>query len=78
MNRTQKLTWLLIGLQLLALACATSWIDDASGARTLARAAVAMMIGISIAEFWNAVPTISRCQARLNRIHWKFARRAKT
>ena len=60
MNRKQKLAWLVIAMQLLALALATSMIDDAFGARTLTRGTLGVIVLLCIREFWVCVPTISR------------------
>lgn len=74
MSRKQKLTWILNGLLLIAIACASSWIDDAQGARTLARCALGMLVLISIRAFWISTPTISRTQARVNKVQRRHAR----
>lgn len=75
MTKKQIFIWTLIGLKLLALACATSWIDDASGARTLARGAIAFIVLIYARGLWIEIPTISRKQARINKIQRVHARR---
>ncbi len=72
----QRITWCIIALQLCAIAWATSWMDDAHGARTLARWAVGFIVAICIVEFYRSVPTIDRTQARINRIQ-KWHRKAR-
>lgn len=63
MNRKQTLTWLGSAMILLIAMSATSWIGE-PGARTLTRAAVWLMVIVTIAEFWIGVPTIARCSAK--------------
>ena len=57
MNRSQKIIWFLIAATLVALACATSMIDDALGARTLTRGALGLVTLVIIVHFWNEFPT---------------------
>ena len=58
MTCKQKRTWIYIGFLVLALALATSMIDDTSGARTLARGTLGFMvfmyIRVRIAEYFYA------------------------
>lgn len=73
MNARQKITWVYIGTLLLMVAWFSSTMND-TGARMLTRAAIAVLLVISIRVFWIDVPTISRKQARINKIQRRHAR----